>query len=272
MNRIKRTERIAAMSQILSHSPNRVLSLSLFSEMFQAAKSTISEDIDMIKDAFSEYGLGDLETVAGAAGGVRYMPRPKGPEVAAFIEALCRALCSPERILPGGFLYITDILYDPQVMQRLGALLAAPFLDKRPDFVITVETKGIPAAMATAYYLGCPVVVARRDGKVTEGSLVSINYVTASSKRVQTMSLSKRAVKEGQRAVVIDDFLKGGGTAQGMISLLKEFNVDIAGTGFLIATETPKEKLVKEYKALMILSEVDEAEKSVRVCPAGAER
>ena len=36
--------------------------------MFQAAKSTISDDVVIIKDIFNKFKLGDIETVVGAAG------------------------------------------------------------------------------------------------------------------------------------------------------------------------------------------------------------
>ena len=56
---------------------------------------------------------------------------------------------------------------------------------------MTVATKGIPLAYAVANYLDVPVVIARKDNKVTEGPTVSINYVSGSSKRIQTMTLAK---------------------------------------------------------------------------------
>lgn len=146
--------------------------------------------------------------------------------------------------------------------------MASRFYEANPDFVITVETKGIPIAMMTARALNCPVVVARRDNEVTEGSVVTINYVSASSKRIQTMSLAKRAVKEGQRALIIDDFMRGGGTARGMVDLLKEFNVDIVGVGVMIATEQPRQKMIDQYVALIQLEEVDEASRKVVARPA----
>jgi len=268
MNKVRRNERIAAMARILSSRPNHIMTLSYFCELFQSAKSTISEDIVMIKDAFNTYGLGDLETVAGAAGGVRFIPRPDNSAALGFIREICEMLSQPDRILPGGFLYMTDIIYNPNIMMRLGEILASQFPAVQPDFIITVETKGIPVAMMTALSLGCPVVVARRENNVTEGSLVSINYVTASSKRIQTMSLSKRAVKEGQKALIIDDFMKGGGTARGMAELLREFNIEILGTGVVIATKEPQDKLVGDYKPLMVLSMVDEASRRVELEPA----
>src|SRR5690606_25490769 len=123
-------------------------------------------------------------------------------------------------------------------------------------FVITVESKGIPVAVMTAFFLGCPVVAAIRDGQITEGPLVSINYVTTSSRQIRTMSLPKRAIKQGSRALIIDDFMKGGGTAQGMVQLLQEFNVEVAGIGVVMVTREPQSKLVDNYTSLLVLEEV----------------
>lgn len=268
MNRIKRNDRIGAMVKILTDRPNRIYPLNYFSEMFQTAKSTISEDIAIIKNMLNRFELGDLETVVGAAGGVRFIPKFCGSKACSFIEEICKQLSTPDRILPGGFIYMTDILYSPQITQRFGEILASQFYDCEPDFVITVETKGIPIAMMTARALNCPVVVARRDNKVTEGSSVSINYVSASSKRIQTMTLVKRAVKEGQKGLIIDDFMKGGGTARGLMDLMSEFNADIVGVGVAISTDEPEKKMVDSYKSLMVLKEVDEENRTILVEPA----
>ncbi len=268
MNRIKRNDRIGAMVKILTDRPNHIYPLNYFSEMFQTAKSTISEDIAIIKNMLNRFELGDLETVVGAAGGVRFIPKFCGSKACSFIEEICKQLSTPDRILPGGFIYMTDILYSPQITQRFGEILASQFYDCEPDFVITVETKGIPIAMMTARALNCPVVVARRDNKVTEGSSVSINYVSASSKRIQTMTLVKRAVKEGQKGLIIDDFMKGGGTARGLMDLMSEFNADIVGVGVAISTDEPEKKMVDSYKSLMVLKEVDEENRTILVEPA----
>ena len=66
--------------------------------------------------------------------------------------------------------------------------------------------------------------------KITEGSTVSVNYVSGSSgDRIEKMFLSKRSLKAGSR-LIVDDFLKrGGGTVNGMISLLREFDSELAG-------------------------------------------
>ena len=48
MDKIKRNERLGAMTRILTDTPNRIHTLGEFCEMFGAAKSTISEDIDLV--------------------------------------------------------------------------------------------------------------------------------------------------------------------------------------------------------------------------------
>ena len=55
MERIKRNERIAAMTQVLTASPNKVFTLGYFCQMFSAAKSTISEDIDILQRSLNEF-------------------------------------------------------------------------------------------------------------------------------------------------------------------------------------------------------------------------
>jgi len=131
--------------------------------------------------------------------------------------------------------------------------------------VMTVATKGIPIAYAVAQYLDVPVVIVRRDSKVTEGSTVSINYVSGSSKRIQTMLLAKRSLAVGSNVLIIDDFMKAGGTVNGMVSLLEEFDATVAGIGVLVESEDIEERLVDEYVSLVQLTDVNIKDKQIRV-------
>lgn len=268
MEKIRRNERMSAMMKILSASPNRIFTLLYFCELFGAAKSTMSEDIDILRDVVKTFQLGELETVTGAAGGVRYRPRTSKASSRAYIASLCEKLSNENRVLPGGFLYYSDILSTPQIVQRMGEILAAEYYETSPDFVLTMETKGIPVALMTAHALGIPLVIARRSSKVYEGSAVNINYVSGSSGHIETMSLSRRAVQEGQRALIIDDFIKAGGTAKGMIDLMHEFNVTVVGLGFVMSTAQPAKKRVQGEKALMVMEISQEDNPVAKVQPA----
>ena len=264
LDRIKRNERLAALTQMLTAEPNRIHTLSHFCEMFGAAKSTLSEDIDILGDVFSAFGLGKLDTVTGAAGGVRYRPCIERAKAAEFLQGLCEELQNPNRLLPGGYLYLSDILSTPDLVRQMGIIIAGEYYDTNPDFVLTMETKGIPVALMTAQSLGVPLVIARRSSKVYEGSAVNINYLSGSDGHIETMCLSRRAVKEGQRALIVDDFLKVGGTAKGMIDLMSEFNVEVVGTAFVMETAHNANRVIRGEKALMIMDDPQGGKLNIR--------
>lgn len=258
MDKLKRADRMVAITQVLMSNPNVLTPLNTFTDRFGTAKSTISDDLMAVKGSLALSGQGHIETIAGVAGGVRYIPEISKEEAAQFLRVLADRLSTKERILAGGFLYMTDLLFDPSVLRPLGLIFAGAFRENKPDVVVTIETKGIPLALVTAEALGLPMVVIRSGNKVTEGSSVSINYVSGSSKRIQTMSLSRRALDPRQRVLVIDDFMKAGGTALGIKNLMNEFEADVVGVGVLVeARMTDEPKLVEGYLSLLQLKELD---------------
>lgn len=269
MKKLKRSARLVEMTQYLLARPHTLISLTAFADRYQSAKSSISEDLAIIKEVFEDEGIGELNTLAGAAGGVRFVPKCRKDFAYEKMRSICRELEQPDRLLPGGYLYMTDLLGQPGMMQEVGRMFATAFADRNIDVIMTVETKGIPLAHATAVYLNLPVVIVRRDHKVTEGSAVSINYVSGSTKRIQTMSLARRALKEESRVLIIDDFMKAGGTVQGMVDLLHEFRAVVAGVGVFVESGEidSEERLLHDYVSLARLGEVDLKTRQITVQP-----
>lgn len=263
--KFRRSERLVDMTNYLLEHPQQLVSLSFFSERYGSAKSSISEDLAIIKETFEKRGIGTLKTVPGASGGVKFTVKVSDVEARPIINELCGLIADPDRLLPGGYLYMTDILGDPAIVQKAGRLLASAFTEEKIDLVMTVATKGIPLAYAVASHLNVPVVIVRRDNKVTEGSTVSINYVSGSTGRIQTMVLSKRSMDQGANVLIVDDFMKAGGTVNGMISMLNEFNANLAGIAVLVEAEKIEERLVDDYLSLVKLSDVDVKEKQIQV-------
>ncbi|EXX86336.1 purine operon repressor [Paenibacillus darwinianus] len=269
MKKLKRSARLVEMTQYLLARPHTLISLTAFADRYQSAKSSISEDLAIIKEVFEGEGLGELNTLAGAAGGVKYIPKTDKTAALRTMHGICRQLEQPERVLAGGYLYMTDMIGQPALMGEVGRIFASAFAGKDIDVIMTVETKGIPLAYATATYLNLPVVIVRRDNKVTEGSAVSINYVSGSTKRIQTMSLARRALKDRSRVLIIDDFMKAGGTVQGMVDLLSEFNATVAGVGVFVESGEvgTEERLLEDYISLAKLTNVDLKTKQTTVVP-----
>ncbi|WEG12735.1 pur operon repressor [Pullulanibacillus sp. KACC 23026] len=256
--KLKRSHRLVAMTNILLKQPHTTIPLTVFGEQFQSAKSSISEDLVIIKETFEAQGIGKLLTTHGASGGVSFVPFASKQATTEFLNQLGTILSDRGRVLPGGYLYMTDILGDPSVINEIGRIIATPFWDKSIDAVMTVETKGIPLAYAAATQLQVPVVIVRKSSRVTEGSTVSINYVSGSSKRIQTMVLPRRSLKAGENVLVIDDFMKAGGTMLGMTNLISEFEANLAGMAVLVETKEATPKLVDNYLALLRLNDWNE--------------
>ncbi len=269
MKKLKRSARLVELTQFLLARPHSLIPLTTFAERYGAAKSSISEDLAIIKEVFEEEGMGELQTLAGAAGGVKYIPRVSNEKALGIIEKVCTKLEEPGRILPGGYLYMSDLLGQPHLVNEIGDIFATIFGGKNIDVVMTVETKGIPIAYATGAKLNLPVVLVRRDHQVTEGSAVSINYVSGSHKSIHTMTLSRRALKEKSRVLIVDDFMKAGGTVRGMIDLLAEFDAEVAGVGVLLDSGSvdSEERQVEEYVSLVTLETVDSKNRIVGVKP-----
>ncbi|WP_274365799.1 pur operon repressor [Paenibacillus thermotolerans] len=269
MKKLKRSARLVDMTHYLLARPHQLVPLTVFAERYESAKSSISEDLAIIKEVFESESIGELYTLAGAAGGVKYVPKTGKQEALQLITKLCRMLEQPERLLPGGYLYMSDILGQPSMMNEVGKMFASCFSDRPIDVVMTVETKGIPLAYATAAHLHLPVVIVRRDPAVTEGTSVSINYVSGSNKQIHTMTLARRAMKERSNVLVIDDFMHAGGTIRGMMDLLDEFGATVQGVGVLmeVGGVESDELLVSDYVSLARLALVDSKTRDIRVEP-----
>ncbi|MCQ2962756.1 MULTISPECIES: pur operon repressor [Streptococcus] len=262
--KLRRSERMVVISNYLINNPYQLTSLNTFAEKYEAAKSSISEDIAIIKKAFEESGIGEIETVTGASGGVIFTPGISEEEARSVIEGLRDSMSESNRILPGGYIYLSDLLSTPRILQSVGRIIANAFKGHKIDAVMTVATKGVPLANAVASILNVPFVIVRRDLKITEGSTVSVNYASGSSDRIEKMFLSKRSLKPNSRVLIVDDFLKGGGTISGMVSLLTEFDSTLVGVA--VFAENAQEKRDRmNYKSLLKVSEIDVKNNHVKV-------
>lgn len=268
MNRkISKAERIALITKTLIEHPSKIFTLQYFSELLSCAKSTLSEDIQSIEQVFEEKGFGEIRSVAGAAGGIYYAPIVNAEQLQSIKEALCEELIEHTRIIPGGYLYMNDIMYNPKWLLDMSKCIATEFMGETIDYVITIETKGIPIALTLANLLNKPIVVLRKSARLTEGTTIQMNYVTGSQKSIKTMAMPIRSIHRGARVLFVDDFMKAGGTAKGIIDLMKEFDATVVGTAVVMVATEPKNKLIDDYFALVEFKGIDEEHKSIHVLP-----
>ncbi len=247
----QRHRRLAVLTRVLTRMPGRQVNLNDLGRQLNVAKSTLSEDLLLIKESLEGAGLGVIDSQVGASGGVTFWPALDAVGLREQLHQFIAELSNVDRLTPDGFLYVTDLLFSPSRIDGLGALLAERFRALDLDCVATVETRGIPLALATARALRVDTVLLRRDHHLSEGSSLSINYLSGSSRHVQSMSLARRAPVRQGRVLFVDDFMQAGGTARAAQDLLGDFGAKVVGVGVLVATHEPADKLVEDYSAIL---------------------
>lgn len=273
MEKLSKAARVGAIVKVLIDSPNRMFTLSELAELLGAAKSSLSEDLSIIRATFERLDLGKLETLAGVSGGVRFIPMRSQQYLENLVRDLCSRLADPARKVGNGYLFLNDVLNDPQLLFKLAEAIAGRFVLANVDAVVTVETKGIPLALSVARHLGSQLVIARRDiifsedgvpmpvtrheSTVAEGAMLSVTYVSGSHRGVQSMSLPRRSLPQGARVLIVDDFLRAGGTLRGLGDLLTEFSATVVGTVVLVESQKPTTKLIDSYLSIVKLGEAD---------------
>lgn len=256
--KLKRSERIVVMTEYLLNNPNKLIPLTYFVTKFNQAKSSISEDIHIIKTGFKEENIGEVKTLAGVSGGVIFTPTLVEEDARKILDEFIEKISDGDRLLAGGYIFMSDIVGNPSLMNKLGRVIATVYKNKEIDAVVTVATKGIPVAYAIASILNKPVITIRRDNKVTEGTTVAINYVSGSTKKIETMILSKRSLNNHSRVLLVDDFMRGGGVLTGMESLMNEFDVEVIGKVILTQCYDSPREHENDYLYLSKIENIDE--------------
>lgn len=233
-------------------SPSRQISLTGISEQFDVSKTVVSDDVSIIDLALREEGLGGIHVDRGRSGGASMKPGLSEAYRGSFLETIAEILSSEDRILPGMLIHYSDILFNPSYAGPLGYALASDFVGRDPDVVMTSEVKGIPLAIFTAYALGIPMAVCRFRNRPSDGPAVAVHYPSGSGE-VRTMFMGTRFLSAGEKVLVIDDFMRGGSTAAGMLLVAREFGAEVVGTGIFIAASEPASKAVSEYRSLLRL-------------------
>ena len=250
---MKKNKRVGIiMKELLDH-PCKQFDSKHFCDRFDIAKSSLSEDMKMINEILAESGSGCIESTVGVGGGIKYVPGISKEDIRQVQAELKEALEDESRVLGGGYLYTSDVLFNGQLIHNMARIFADKFYSFGANSVVTVETKGIPLAAEVAFLLNLPLVVIRREARFSEGSTVSINYFSGSGDRIQKMSLAKRAVEPGTKAIIIDDFMRGGGSMKGIVEILDEFDVEVVGMGVAIAATKPEKKRVTDYVPVVYL-------------------
>jgi len=124
---------------------------------------------------------------------------------------------------------------DPVLMDACGRELAHRFRDVGATKVLTAEISGIAPALMTAMYLNLPVVYARKHKPITMPDQVFLTLAPSHTKgRNVELIVSPEYLRQGERVLIIDDFLASGATILGLVRLAQTAGATIVGIGALV--------------------------------------
>jgi xanthine phosphoribosyltransferase len=124
---------------------------------------------------------------------------------------------------------------DPMLMDACGRELALRFKSIGATKVLTAEISGIAPAVLTAFHLGLPVVYARKHKPITMPDQVFLTLSPSHTKgSLVELIVSPEYLGEGERVLIIDDFLATGATILGLVRLAQSAGSTIVGIGALI--------------------------------------
>ncbi len=142
------------------------------------------------------------------------------------------------KVLRNGILKVDGFInhqVDPLLMDVCGRELARRFAHIGATKVLTAEISGIAPAVMTALHLGIPVVYARKTKPVTMPDTVLLTVAPSHTKGVMTeLIVSPEYLGNGERVLIIDDFLASGATIFGLVRLAQAAGATIVGIGTLI--------------------------------------
>ena len=124
---------------------------------------------------------------------------------------------------------------EPDLIAAVGVDLAATFGSAEPDLVLTCEASGIPPALATAASLGVPMVYAKKYPRTPSDRPSYVREVSSPTKGTEyRVEVARRALADGHRVLVVDDFLARGRTAEALGEIVEEAGSAVAGFGIVI--------------------------------------
>ena len=138
----------------------------------------------------------------------------------------------------GGVLKVDSFLnhqMDIRLFVEMGKEFARLFEGCGVNKILTIEASGIGIACIAAEQFGCPVVFAKKNKtKNIAGDVWTSKVESFTHGRVYDIIVSKDFLHEGDRVLIIDDFLAMGSALQGLIKLVRDSGAELVGAGIAV--------------------------------------
>ena len=154
------------------------------------------------------------------------------------MKALEEKILKEGRVLPGHILQVGSFLnqqLDTAFITEMGQEIARLFADDGVTKIVTIESSGIAIAFAAACALKVPVVITKKSASSNlPDGVVTARIHSFTHGNDYNAVFPKAYVSPEDRILLVDDFLANGAALNGLISIVEQTGVRLAGCAIAI--------------------------------------
>ena len=189
------------------------------------------------------------------------------------MELLKERIRRDGKIKAGNVLKVDSFLnhqMDVQLFAAIGREFKERFAGEQVNKILTIEASGIGIACVTAQSFGVPVVFAKNtQTKNIAGEVYTTQVESYTHGRVYDIIVSREFLGQGDKVLLIDDFLANGKALEGLARLVEDSGAELVGAGIVIEKgfqpggEMLRAKGIR-VESLAVVESMDEATGEIR--------
>ncbi len=142
------------------------------------------------------------------------------------------------KVLPGNIVKVDGFLnhrVDVKLLNELAKQFKQHFGDKEITAIMTVEASGIPLATVCAEQFDVPLIFAKKaKSDNIEGGLFKSEIMSYTYKKKVTLIVSAEWLHEGDKILIIDDFMARGEAMRGLVGIINQAGAELVGIGIAV--------------------------------------
>ena len=124
-----------------------------------------------------------------------------------------------------------DVLF----FDKMGAEFKRLYADAPINKILTIEASGIGIAIIAGLHFGVPVVFAKKAQSINlDGEQYATTIYSFTKQKEYPVIVGKRFLSEGDKVLIIDDFLANGCALEGLIKICEAAGAEVSGIGIAV--------------------------------------
>ena len=154
------------------------------------------------------------------------------------MELLKEKILKYGKVFPGNILKVYTLLnhqVDTALLCEMGKEICELYKGEKITKILTIESSGIAIAAFAAYEMKVPLLFAKKSQtKNISANVYTSKVMSYTHGKVYDIIVSTEYLKQGDRVLIVDDFLANGKALIGLIDLCKQAGAEVVGCAIAI--------------------------------------